>query len=210
MARTNSSTSLPMPPAGRRTPARSAGAADRSLRARLDRMMLGSPLRAAASSWGTAAARLSWSVSPALMPPTSGSTSRSTTSSPSRRGGTAPIATSVRSIAGSDGRGRQVEVAAARSPRRRGRRSRCRPARRGRSARRARCPRAAAGARLGSRRGPARAAGETSSPSRPSSRHSSMRPGTRARKASARLVERPAGERRRADLAPRADPARSP
>ena len=131
-----------MPPSGEANTGASGSApgaaAARSRWARHDRMRLGSPLRAAASSCGTTAARLSRSVSPALMPPTSGSTSCSNTSSPSRRrryGRDGDVVAGHRRV----GRRRP----AGRGPRRPARRRRRTPgrwrrARRGRWARRAR------------------------------------------------------------------------
>ena len=81
---TSASTSAPMPPRGAKNTGALGSATRRPAAPGRPRSARRRPLRAAASSCGTVAARLSWSVSPALMPPTSGSTRRSATSSPRR------------------------------------------------------------------------------------------------------------------------------
>jgi hypothetical protein len=178
MAPTSASTSVPMPPRGaKNTGADGSGTAARC--AAHASMSDGAPLRAAASSCGTVAASDSSSVSPALMPPTSGSTRRSSTSSPSRSRTTAPM---VGSPSG------------ATSGRARSSRARSIPAvdtmpLAASSSRSVGTPRTwAAGSGRSSPRlqtRAVRAAGDTRSPSMPSSRHSSRPSGTRARKASA-------------------------
>ena len=197
------STRRAMPPMGvakigavRARPPRRRGAGSRCA-PRTERMRLGSPERAAASSWGTTAARLRWSVSPALMPPTSGSTRWSTTSSPSRRRRYGPMATSSPGDRGVGRIGGQVEVGSA---------TRSTPAADtdagggqgvevGRHAQHVAAGQGLAGA-VDGRGGAVRSAGETSSPSSPRSWHRSSAHGhpQRGRRRRPRRPGRPAND----------------